>query len=217
MGKSSSNNNKSKKVGSADEEVEVAVTAEPQEDELQQEPQEEEQWDVTKVIDQNNEDERCVCRYKDESNKCGGADAVLVWKSTLDPQGDDVWPLCVPCSKADFGVLPEEYKHLDTIADGATEDGDATAIDATGSAAADEDSNKDETAIDTLAPEEEWDLKQIIPKVEIEQFPVQCDEEGCTLLGAVVWTCTKTTPHQKWRACLDCQVIIYFLDFVICF
>jgi len=217
MGKSSSNNNKSKKVGFAEEEVKVAVKAEPQEDELQQEPQEVEQWDVTKVIDQNNEDERCVCR----KNECEGANAVLVWKSTLDPQGDDVWPMCVPCSKDDFGTLPEGYKHLDTIADGAAEeDGGATAIDATdGADAKEESNNKDETAIDTLAAEVEeiWDLKQIIPKEEIEQFPVQCDEEGCTLLGAVVWTCTKTTPHQKWRACLDCQVIIYFLDFVICF
>jgi len=86
MGESSSNNNKSKKVGSG-EEVKVTVSAEPQE---------EDQWDISKVIDQSNEDERSICRNE---IACGGANAVLVWKSiTLDPNGDDVWPLCVQCS-----------------------------------------------------------------------------------------------------------------------
>ena len=144
-----------------------------------------EQWDFVKVIDQAKEP--CGCRTENCKNE-----AVAVWQSNFDTKGEDVWPLCEECQEEDFGGWPDELtargtatKTIDKIFDKV-------------------DVNPPDDATDEA---EGWDLKNIIPKQEIVEFPIQCEDPGCNLLAAVVWV-NNSNPGEKWRGCLDCQVKI---------
>ena len=120
--------------------------------------------------------ESCACR----TDGCGNK-AVVVWQSSFDPMGEDTWPLCEECQEQDFGGWPEELTPPSIAAKAADKD------------FVDEDADGG------------WDLKKIIPKHEIIEFPIQCDDPGCNLLAAVVWV-NNSNPSEKWRGCLDCQV-----------
>ena len=153
------------------------LTSEETEVELQEDA---EQWDFVKVIDQDTES--CACRTDDCGNK-----AVVVWQSSFDPKGEDVWPLCEECQEKDFGGWPENLTPPATSDDKEFDE---------------EDSDPLEDATDADGG---WDLKKIIPKHEIIEFPIQCEDPGCNLLAAVVWV-SNSNPSEKWRGCLDCQV-----------
>jgi len=208
--------NSKKKVGSDD----VARAASPvmmeEEEPQEEEPQEEETWDVIKVI-RDSKEEECSCR----TEGCA-AKAVAIWQSTLDPHGEDPWPLCKPCQGEHFGDHPDEEVQLSatttttiTTNESKPEASVAAAVDeaagTTDGTATKEIDGKGITVTATENAEanadddEAWDLKKILPVEEITKFPIQCDDEECNLLAAVVWTASKD-PTQKWRGCLDCQV-----------
>ena len=223
--------NGKKKVGSDDAApaaspvMMMVVKEEPPEEE---ELPEETTWDLVTVLDDSKEQERAInCRT------CA-ATAVAIWQSTDDPNGLDLWPLCEPCQEKDFGGWPDDDK-VDPPATAATittttteskqEAGVVSAVDEAGTtdgtASKEIDGGKgitptsnanDGSAVTETAEEDAlddaWDLKKILPVEEITKFPIQCDEEECSLLAAVVWTSSKD-PSEKWRGCLDCQVIIF--------
>lgn len=199
----------SKKVRSSEDDETLIAAASTESSELQEvedeqlpeeEPQEQEpQWDIIKVIDQAKE-EPCFCRNENCESR-----AVAVWQSTDDPQGEDAWPLCKPCQLAHFGEEePTGGAAVSGLVDSETQPTEAEssgtlASDATMTEAAD-------------GEDEHWDLKKIISKQEITEFPIQCEDDGCKLYAAVVWVKTNN-PDEKWRGCLDCQVrTVFFLN-----
>ena len=161
--------NSKKKVGSDD----VAQAAPPvmmeEEEPQEEEPQEEEAWDVIKVIGDSKE-EACDCR----TEGCG-AKAVAIWQSTLDPHGEDPWPLCEPCQKIDFPdeeVQPSATTTTVTTTESKPEASVAAAVDEAGTTdgtATKEIDGKGITVTTTEnaeadAGDDAWDLKKILAR-----------------------------------------------------
>lgn len=229
-----SNSNSNDKIGSGaskDDETppDAATMKSKQGEEEEAADDKSECWGIVKVFDPAKES-GVLCRM----DGCPNA-AVAVWQSTLDPQGEDVWPLCEPCQEEHFGI--EDYsKDSPKGGDGGASEGGgawvlvnrdtqpgtadlpSTKPSSSETAPAPKDApvkkadqeNKDEDVSMNEADadgEQHWELAKIFTKDELTEEKLQCEEDGCTLLAAVIWVNTNN-PSEKWRACLDCQVII---------
>jgi hypothetical protein len=52
--------------------------------------------------------------------------------------------------------------------------------------------------------EEAWDLTRIFSVDDIQDCPIKCSSEACSLPAACVWISNRA-PTAKWYSCLDCQ------------
>jgi hypothetical protein len=53
--------------------------------------------------------------------------------------------------------------------------------------------------------EEAWDVKKVMSIADVNDCPIKCSTETCTLAAACVYV-SNLAPTEKWYTCLDCQV-----------
>jgi hypothetical protein len=149
-------------------------------------------WDVLRVFqDPSN---ACVCRTEECESK-----AVVVWATTLDPT--DEWPLCEECQEKDFGGWPENItppKHIQSNVRNADEEMPDS------KEGADNKESNDTPTAGGGEIEEVWDVKKVMSIADVNDCPIKCSTETCTLAAACVYV--SNLEPEKWYTCLDCQV-----------
>jgi hypothetical protein len=55
--------------------------------------------------------------------------------------------------------------------------------------------------------EEVWDVRKVMSIADVNDCPIKCSTETCTLAAACVYV-SNLAPTEKWYTCLDCQVSI---------
>lgn len=169
----------------------------------------EEQWDIVEV---KRGYHNVVCRMEGCNDK-----AVAVWKSNLDVDHKDLWPLCEPCQKTEFG--DDDPKDEVANMDGkSNNDNKKDPISQTIKADATKEPSPPEPVSATIeqadpAPDVEdeddgdWDMKKVYSIKDLNDLcPIKCSHDHCTLQAAVLYVSTETS--KKWHSCLDCQVRI---------
>jgi hypothetical protein len=53
--------------------------------------------------------------------------------------------------------------------------------------------------------QEVWDVRKVMSIADVNDCPIKCSTETCTLAAACVYV-SNLAPTEKWYTCLDCQV-----------
>ena len=167
-------------------------------------------WDIVRVFEDPND--ACECRTEECKSK-----AVVAWAATSDPTEE--WPLCEECQEKDFGGWPEnitppayiqsklhntdeEMPDPRDLADDKEPDEVATAEECDLTKVTESNDNNGKQGDEM---EEVWDVKKVMSIADVNDCPIKCSTETCTLAAACVYI-SNLAPAEKWYTCLDCQV-----------